>query len=202
MSLADRYGLRVSTSSPVAAEHYQAGMDRLLSYGFGADQAFAAAVAADEGFALGHAGAALFALFQGDGATARTAVDRARRLVTGATRREQQHVEALSAIVGGETRRGLGLIEEHLSEFPRDALLVNQAGSSIGLGGRADREELRAAFVERLGAAYGDDWWFQSSLAFAYLEVGRYAESRRLSERSLQQYPSTTRGESRCWPTG
>ena len=189
MSLADRYGLRVSTSSPVAAEHYQAGMDRLLSYGFGADHAFAAAVSADEGFALGHAGAALFALFQGDGATARTAVDRAHRLVAGATRREQQHVEALSAIVGGETGRGLGLIEEHLSEFPRDALLVNQAGSSIGLGGRADREELRAAFVERLGAAYGDDWWFQSALAFAYLEVGRYAESRRLSERSLQQYP-------------
>ena len=189
MSLADRYGLRVSTSSPVAAEHYQAGMDRLLSYGFGADQAFAAAVAADEGFALGHAGAALFALFQGDGATARTAVDRARRLVAGATRREQQHVEALSAIVGGETGRGLGLIEEHLSEFPRDALLVNQAGSSIGLGGRADREEFRAAFVERLGAAYGDDWWFQSALAFAYHEVGRYAESRRLSERSLQQCP-------------
>jgi len=89
MSLADRYGLHVSTSSRVAAEHYQAGMDRLLSYGFGADQAFAAAVAADEGFALGHAGAALFALFQGDGATARTAVDRARRLVAGATRRER-----------------------------------------------------------------------------------------------------------------
>ena len=112
MSLADRYGLRVSTSSPVAAEHYQTGMDRLLSYGFGADQAFAAAVAADEGFALGHAGAALFALFQGDGATARTAVDQARRLVAGATRREQQHVAALSAIVGGETGRGLGLIGE------------------------------------------------------------------------------------------
>jgi tetratricopeptide (TPR) repeat protein len=45
------------------------------------------------------------------------------------------------------------------------------------------------AFLERLSPAYGDDWWFQSALAFTYHEVDRYEESRRLSERSLQQYP-------------
>ncbi len=44
--------------------------------------------------------------------------------------------------------------------------------------------------MERLAPAYGDDWWFQSALAFAYHEVDRFAESRRLSERSLQQYPA------------
>ncbi|PYN30445.1 MAG: hypothetical protein DME01_27235 [Candidatus Rokuibacteriota bacterium] len=188
MSLTDRYGLTLSTGSAGAARHYQDGMDRLLSYGFGADQAFAAAVAADEGFALAHAGGALFALFQGDGAAAKASIDRARGLVAGATRREQQHVAALAAIAGGESARGLGLIEEHVKEFPRDALLVNQAGSTIGLGGRADREALRVGFVEGLALAYGDDWWYQSALGFTYHEVGRYEESRRLSERSLAQY--------------
>ena len=188
MSLTDRYGLTLSTASAAAARHYQDGMDRLLSYGFGADQAFAAAVAADEGFALAHAGAALFSLFQGDGAAAKASIDRARALVGGATRREQQHVAALAAIAGGESARGLGLIEEHVKEFPRDALLVNQAGSTIGLGGRADREALRVGFVEALAHAYGDDWWYQSALGFTYHEVGRYADSRRLSERSLAQY--------------
>ncbi len=188
MSLTDRYGLTLSTSSAAAARHYQEGMDKLLSYGFGADQSFAAAVAADAGFALGHAGAALFSLFQGDGAAAKASIDRARALVAGATRREQQHVGALAAIAGGESARGLGLIEEHVLEFPRDALLVNQAGSTIGLGGRADREALRAGFVEALAPAYGDDWWYQSALGFAYHEVGRYEESRRLSERSLAQF--------------
>jgi tetratricopeptide (TPR) repeat protein len=189
MSLTDRYGLTLSTTSSVAARHYQDGMDRMLSYGFGADQAFAAAVAADEGFALAHAGAALFSLFQGDGASAKTSIERARSLAAGTTRREQQHVDALAAIAGGEAARGLGLIEEHVKEFPRDALLVNQAGSTIGLGGRADREALRVAFVERLAGAYGDDWWYHSALGFTYHEVGRYDESRRLSERSLAQYP-------------
>jgi len=189
MSIADRYGLPLSTPSAGAAERYQNGMDRLLAYGAGAEQAFAAAVEADPGFALAHAGRALFALFQGDGATAKTAVERARTLAAGATRRERQHVEALVTIVGGEGARGLGLIEEHVKEFPRDALLVNQAASTIGLSGRADREQYRVAFVERLASDYGEDWWFQSALGFGYHEVGRYAESRRLSELSLRQYP-------------
>ena len=189
MSLTDRYGLTLSTASAGAARHYQDGMDKLLSYGLGADQSFAAAVAADEDFALAHAGAALFSLFQGDGASAKAAIERARGLTAGVTRRERQHVEALAAVAGGEATRGLGLIEEHVKEFPRDALLVNQAGSTIGLGGRPDREALRAGFIEALAGAYGDDWWYQSALGFTYHEVGRYEESRRLSERSLAQYP-------------
>ena len=188
MSLSDRYGLTLSTTSAAAARHYQDGMDRLLSYGFGADQSFAAAIAADEGFALGHAGAALFSLFQGDGASGKASIERARGLTAGVTRRERQHVEALAAIAGGESARGLAQIEEHVKEFPRDALLVNQAGSTIGLGGRADREALRVGFIEGLAPAYGDDWWYQSALGFTYHEVGRYEESRRLSERSLAQY--------------
>jgi tetratricopeptide (TPR) repeat protein len=189
MSVADRYGLPISTASAVAAERYQAGMDRLLSYGVGADQAFDAAVEADPGFALAHAGRALFALFQGDGAAAKAAIEQARKLAAGTTRRERQHVEALATIAGGEGARGLGLIEEHVKEFPGDALLVNQAASTIGLSGREDREQYRVAFVERLASDYGDDWWFQSALGFGYHEVGRYAESRRLSELSLRQYP-------------
>ena len=189
MAITDRYGLPVTTASPVAAARFQEGMDRLLSYGAGAEECFAAAVGADEGLAVAHAGTALVAVAQGDAATARAAVGRARATVAGATRRERQHVEALSALIGGETTRGLDLVAEHVKEFPRDALLVNQAGSAIGFAGARDREERRMAFLERLAPAYGDDWWFQSALAFTYHEVDRYEESRRLSERSLQQYP-------------
>jgi tetratricopeptide (TPR) repeat protein len=189
MTITDRYGLPVTTASPVAAASFQQGMDKLLSYGAGAAECFAAAVQADEGLAVAHAGAALVAVAQGDAATARAAVGRARETVAGATRRERQHVEALSALVGGETTRGLALVDEHVAEFPRDALLVNQAGSAIGFAGARDREERRLAFLARLAPAYGDDWWFQSALAFTYHEVDRYEESRRLSERSLQQYP-------------
>ena len=189
MAIADRYGLPISTTSSVAAARFQDGMDALLSYGAGADDAFAAALAADEALAVAHAGRALVAVMQGDAMAARDAAGKARDTVAGATRRERQHVAALSALVAGDTAGGLALVDAHVAEFPRDALLVNQAGSAIGFAGAPDRETRRMAFLERLAPAYGDDWWFQSALAFTYHEVDRFDESRRLSERSLEQYP-------------
>jgi tetratricopeptide (TPR) repeat protein len=189
VAITDRYGLTITTDSPAAAERFQHGMDMLLAYGPGAAEAFAAATKADDRLAVAHAGRALVAVAQGDAATARAATATARDVVGGATRRERQHVAALSALVGGETTRGLELVAEHVAEFPRDALLVNQAGSAIGFAGARDREQQRVDFLERLAPAYGDDWWFQSALAFTYHEVDRFEESRRLSERSLEQYP-------------
>ena len=137
MALADRYGLPVSTSSSVALERYQKGMDHLLSYGPDGERSFLEATAADEGLGLAHAGVALLAFVRGDGAAAKSAIARAGELVAGATRRERQHVEALAALMGGEATRGLALVDEHVKEFPRDALVVNQASSTIGFGGRA-----------------------------------------------------------------
>ena len=189
MALTDRYGLAVTTTSPVALERFQEGMDHLLAYGPAGEERLAAAVQADPGLAVAHAALALLALVQGDAAGARAAMARARETVGGATRRERQHVEALDTFVGGESARGFALVDEHVREFPCDAVLVNQASNAIALAGARDREEHRVAFVERLAPAYGDDWWFQSALAFTYHEVDRFEESRRLSERSLQQYP-------------
>ena len=187
--ITDRYGLSLTTSSAAAAERYRRGTDAFLAFEVGADDAFRAALAADDRLALAHAGLALHAFFAGDGAAARAAITRAGELATAASRRERQHVAALSAIMAGDTPRGLAIIDEHVEEFPRDALLVNQASSSIGFSGRADRETYRLAFLERLAPAYGDDWWFQSAISFTLHEVGRFDESRVLSERSLAQYP-------------
>src|SRR5687767_4846388 len=117
MATADRYGLAITTASPVAAERFQDGMDALLSYGVGAEESFAAALRADAALAVAHAGVALVAVVQGDAAAARAATDRARTAVAGATRRERQHVEAVSALVAGDTARGLGLVDEHVAEF-------------------------------------------------------------------------------------
>ena len=189
MAITDRYGLELTTTSHAAAERFQEGMDCLLAYRPGAAESFAAALEADDRLAVAHAGTALVAAVVGDAATARAGASRARETVEGATRRERQHVEAVSALVGGDAARGLALAEEHVKEFPRDALLVNVAGSTIGFSGAPDREQRRVDFIERLAPAYGDDWWYASALAFTYMEVSRFEECARLSERSLAQYP-------------
>ena len=119
-------------------------MDSLLAYGAGAEQAFAAAAARRRRARGGPRGRRARRPGAGRrGGGPRPPPRRARETVAGATRRERQHVEALSALVAGETARGLALVDEHVAEFPRDALLVNQASSAIGFAGRPDREEHR-----------------------------------------------------------
>ena len=99
MALTDRYGLVVSTDSSTALDRFQDGMDRLLAYAPGAEGCLAEALAADPGLAVAHAGLALLAMVQGDAPATRAAMDRARDTVAGATRRERQQIEALSAFV-------------------------------------------------------------------------------------------------------
>ena len=115
---------------------------------------------------------------------------RARDRLGGATRRESSTSTRCPRSPGGDGARGLTLIEEHLREFPRDALLVNQASSLIGFGGRADREEYRLAFLERLAPAYGARLVVP---VLARLHVPRGAAFRRvanaLPSASLAQYP-------------
>ncbi|HEU4439605.1 MAG TPA: hypothetical protein VFT36_10170, partial [Methylomirabilota bacterium] len=124
MSLTDRYDLTVSTASPTARDRFQDGMDRLLAYAPGAEDSLGDALAADPGLSVAHACLALLALVQGDAATARDAIGRARETVGGATRRERQQIEALAAFVAGDSARGFALVDEHVAEFPRDAVLV------------------------------------------------------------------------------
>src|SRR4030095_17028775 len=66
MPITDRYGLPLTTSSAVAADRFQDGMDRLLAYGPGVEQAFSSALQADDALAVAHAGLALVAVANGD----------------------------------------------------------------------------------------------------------------------------------------
>jgi len=48
MAFTDRYGLTVTTDSPVAFERFQKGMDDLLSYGPTGEERMAEALQADQ----------------------------------------------------------------------------------------------------------------------------------------------------------
>jgi hypothetical protein len=117
----------------------------------------------------------------------------AREAAAGTTRPERQHVEALSVLIAGETARGLALVDEHVAECPRDAVLVNQAGNAVALADRSDREEHRVAFIERLAPAYGDEWRFKSALAFTYHEVDRFEETMVACYLSVERYDDVIR---------
>jgi hypothetical protein len=186
--LHDRRGLPLSTRSPLAVERYDEGVELIQSGNLGGGEKLREALVADEGFALAHAALALVHQLDGDIAAARESAAHGVALAPGTTRREQQHARAVAAAVGGDAPGALGLMREHLAEFPRDALLLGQSSQLQNFSGRADRTVAQLAFLESLAPAYGDDWYFLGALSFFHHELDHFAESRRLSERSLALY--------------
>jgi hypothetical protein len=134
----DRYGLPLTTASDGAAAAYREGVDRLLSAWPGADEAFDRAVAEDPRFALAHSARARVHQVFGQGQQARAEAALARQLANGTTDRERRHVEIVAAAIEGRGAAALGGAEQHLDDFPRDAVVFSLLlGSTASMRSRA-----------------------------------------------------------------
>ena len=187
-NLCDRYGLALATRSDAAAQAYIAGVDRLLSLNAGTEESLLRAIETDEGFALPHAALAILYRLQGEAAEARAAARRGCALTAGLSRREQQHVAVIADYVGDAVRT-YELAREHLTEFPRDALILSQVPFMIKSRGGGDRRKEMVAIVEAHTPTYGDDWWFAGFAALWYQEVDQFDRARQLADRSLELFP-------------
>ena len=191
MAYRDRNGHPLSTASREAAEQYNEGIERVISNGAFSERCLQAAVAADEGFALAHVALARQLQFQGRIAEAMASLESAKATVAGTTRREEQHVATLAACMELGTEAALAMVREHIAEWPTDAWVLYQASgvySLVGFSGHQDREQEQLDLLAPLEAAYGDDWWYLSSLAFAENELDMREPARRHAERSLQLF--------------
>ncbi|MBL8381937.1 MAG: hypothetical protein JNM90_02600 [Burkholderiales bacterium] len=187
----DRYDLPLTTS-PAAADAYVAAVDRLLAAGDALVAGFDAALALDSGFALAEIGRARCLATYGRGAEARESAARARTLAAGASARERSHVEAQALAVEGRSADALAAIKTHLASWPRDAMVLQPTAGVFGLvafSGRAEREEELFALLAPLATHYGDDWWFNTTLAFAECESGRLAAAEDRVMRALEAAP-------------
>jgi hypothetical protein len=185
----DRYGLALSSASPEAATAYREAVDLLLSAYPGADERLRAAVAHDEAFALPHAALARYHQIYSRTAQARSAIARARELVSSATPRERGHVQILGLAIDGEPAKALEALLTHLEEFPRDALPLSLALGAFGLyafSGRVDHDAARLALCRKLAPHYGEDWWFLTHLGWSHTEAGKLAAGGRLTARALE----------------
>jgi tetratricopeptide (TPR) repeat protein len=184
----DSYDLPLTTGSDRAAAAYRDGVDRILSAWYGADDAFDRAITEDPGFALATIARARVHQLNMETAEARAKAAHARELATTATRREQQHVEILAAAVEGQPKVALTGAEQHLEEFPRDALVFSLLLGAFGLyafSGRADHDAARLAICERHARHYGEDWWFLTYLGWSHTEAGNVGIGRTTTERAI-----------------
>src|SRR5882672_3395063 len=120
----DMHGLPISTASGGAAAFDRALLG-YLKYRADAGVRLSELLAADGEFGLAHCLKGYFAMLsykQANVAVANEAARQARRFTANATPREQAHVAALDAWIGGDLDRALGIWEQILAEHPRDVL--------------------------------------------------------------------------------
>jgi hypothetical protein len=185
----DRYDLPLTTVSDSAAAFYRDGVDRVLSAWHGAGEAFDRAIVEDPAFALAHIARARIHQMNMEVTEARAKAAHARQLAATASERERQHVEIMAAAIEGQPKLALTAAEQHIEEFPRDALVLSLLLGAFGLyafSGRADHDAAKLAVCERNATHYGEDWWFLTYLGWSHTEAGNARTGRTWSERAME----------------
>ena len=189
----DRYDLPLSTASDRAAALYRDGVDCMLSAWYGGDLAFDRAIAEDPDFALPYVARARIHQMNMEIPEARAKAAQARLLAAAASPREKRHVEIVAATIEGQPMAALTGAEEHLEEYPRDALILSLLLGAFGLyafSGRPDHDAAKLAICQRHARHYGEDWWFLSYLGWSHTEAGNAAIGRTLTERAFPLRPA------------
>jgi hypothetical protein len=185
--VADRYGLRLSTTDRAGAA-YVAGVDALFAADVGAVEAFERAIGIDPDFALAHAGLARTHQVFGNRAPAKAAMTRARELAPKLEGREASHVACLGLVLDGQGALALDAIRAHLREWPRDAMALAPCTGVFGLygfSGLSHRAASLRALLDGLAPHYGQDWWFLAMQAFAHIETGSVDSGREKVTKAL-----------------
>jgi tetratricopeptide (TPR) repeat protein len=195
--LADRYNLPLSTVSVTARDAYVQGCDLALTLYPGAVDAFDRAIAADPGFAMAHAAKAQVLMREGKVNAARSTLAEATDLAVRLPAREASHIAFFDMVFAGRTGAAIAALHEHLSAWPRDALVVASAANPnglIGASGRIGQKRQISELMDSLAPHYGDDPWFLAYHAMALSEDGQLAIARPKIERSLAMNPNNAHG--------
>ena len=192
-TLKSRNGLTLTTNSPAAADLYQEGLDLVLSQNYGPDAKLQAALEADEGFAMAHVVQAYVLHLQTNVPAARAAAEKAVELSAGCSREEQQIARIVHSFTHGKGTEAIGLVHEHLDEFPTDTLAMRVAQRLYMLGcfgaGVPDFPNHLMAMMQKVAPANGDDWAFLGQYAFAHHETNQPEKAMDLATRSLEGNP-------------
>ncbi|OKO86048.1 hypothetical protein AC629_17690 [Bradyrhizobium sp. NAS80.1] len=189
MSLEDRYGLSLSTTSQEAASAYRKGVDLMLAGWTGTAETLERAIAADPEFALPHIARARLHAFYQQGDLARQKAAVARELVAKrGSMRERSHVETLALAIEGRLPEALASTLKHIDLWPRDAVVLSLPLGAFGLfafSGMADHDRARQELCESVAQHYGEDWWFLTMYGWAMTENGDVARGRGITERGF-----------------
>jgi tetratricopeptide (TPR) repeat protein len=183
----DAYGLPVSTADPEALALYDRAVHALLSWHADALPLFRAAAERDPSLALAHTGAAICLFLEERFPETKAASDAARAAAAGQTERERSHVAAITAWTSGQVPEAERLMREHLSAWPRDAMVLQRLYYVLfWLGRFPDMLEV----TESIRGHYAGSSFVLGMHAFALEEADRCAEAIRVAEQALALEPN------------
>lgn len=197
MPLTDSYGNIISTDSTTARDLYDKGVHLSLGANFGTVEAFQGAVKAAPGFALGYVALARAQTMAQQMQDAKKSIAMAEQLAAGTTQRERQHIQIMALVISGQGVEARPLVQAHVLEHPRDALIAQLSTSVFGLiafSGDVAHEAQLLAYTTALLPHYGDDWWMKSMHAISLCETGQLDASDCLMEESLALNPRNANG--------
>ena len=190
--LTDYYENPLTTTTGLARDNYDIGLRAFLSANYGAHEAFSQAVEADPNFALAYLGLVRSYMSSGQIAEARQALGKAKNLLDQTTDREKSHFFCCELILSGSSAKAREAVYEHVSEWPRDAMIAQMSTSVFGLigfSGEAGREISLLNYTDKLLPHYSDDWWMMSMHAISLCETGQTLEAMQLMEKALNLNP-------------
>jgi tetratricopeptide (TPR) repeat protein len=183
----DAYGLPVSSADPEALALYDRAVRALQAWQADALALFRAAVERDPALALAHAGAAVCLFLEERFPETKAATEAARAAVAGQTERERSHVAALTAWTSGQVAPAEALMREHLTRWPRDAMVLQRLYYVYFWLGKFPE---MLALTDSLRAHYPGSSFVLGLHAFALEEGGQCAEAIRTAEAALRLEPN------------
>lgn len=194
----DRFGHTLTTTSDDAARQYVRALDFMMTGNYGAAEALDKALEADPDFALAHIAKARWLMMHLRASEGQAEIAAARAQKDRVTAREARHIEIIASAFEGQAPKALAMLEEHLSEYPRDELPLMMAlgvFGIIGFSGRRDHREIELAMLKRIKPQWGDDWFFETFHGWALIESGQDVTGGIAEvERSLSRNPRNAWG--------
>ena len=190
--LTDFYGNQLTTNTGLARDSYDIGLRAFLSANYGAQEAFSQAIEADPNFALAYLGLVRVLMNSGQVAEAKLVLGKAKNLLGEITDREKSHFLCCEIFLSGEAKKARVAVQNHVSEWPRDAMIAQMSTSVFGLigfSGEAGREQALLEYTTKLLPHYGEDWWMMSMHAISLCETGQTLKSMKLMEKALNSNP-------------